>query len=599
MVGLHVYHNVNGINKYVDHTATLQLEEFHEKTECYNNGFISISYSYYKGYPINQYIDNNVIIILEGMIYNRTNDEVICFCKSLAEQVSDEAIKELVGDFVESSDGDYIIMIYLKSNSQYIIFNDLIGRLPFYYYFDSIQFIAGRSIPFILHNMPRISIDKNALTEFLMKEFIIGNNTFFKDIIRLAPAEILFVKTINNHLNLISQITKEESFDTINAFKNKEEAIESLYQEYKKNTQNRIEKFNSQGYSIFNTLSGGFDSRSVFGIINKITQKFTNVTYEYSQDESVIALKLLERTNSKSDHVKLSFNNEADYLDSSLIFRTGGCVNIYTTSFVYNDQIFMKKKLLNTKDVVIGGFGGEFLRHPYRSLPLSSYTYLCYYLACIPIHKLTPVLNVSLPNFKKFLMSTLKQYNEKSNEGIYKHLYNEYYRNYVVGAGEDRMRMLFWTNQPLMSTSFMQIIRKRIPLKWANYQFFTDFLSKVDSRLLDIPIFGTELDLHSKNSIKKLTPITQKIITRSIFYTFIKKYGWLYYREHIKEKNNSLDFEKIDYFYRKLDFYKNIFNYAYIKKEYNKWPLVMKRRLLTIVMYLYELEKHYKNKLLS
>lgn len=446
MVGLHIYNDIDGIDKSIDHTATLQLEEWFEKMEYFNNGVISISYSFYKGYPINQYTDNDLIIIYEGMIYNRTNDEVFDFCKSIANSNCDVTlIKDLVGDFVESSDGDFIILIYSKLIGKYIIFNDFIGRLPFYYYFDLKRFIAGRSIPYIIHNIPQICIDKNALTEFIMIEFLIGNNTFFKDVQRLSPAEIIFISTTNNCLKIISQKNKEDYFAADNPFKNKEEAIETLYKEYTKATQNRIEKLKSQGYNLFNTLSGGFDTRAVFGVINNITQDFTNVTYEYCQDESGISRQLLEKTNSKSQFVKLSFNNQANYLDSPLLFRTGNSVNIYTTSICYNDELFMKNEILKNKDAVFLGFGGEFIRHPFSPLPLNPYIYLCYSISCIPIHALLPVLNVSSSGYKKFMMSNLKQYKKKSKEYIYKHLYNEYYRNYVVGAGEDRYRLFAWT----------------------------------------------------------------------------------------------------------------------------------------------------------
>jgi hypothetical protein len=195
-------------------------------------------------------------------------------------------------------------------------------------------------------------------------------------------------------------------------------------------------------------------------------------------------------------------------------------------------------------------------------------------------------------------MKPLKQYREKSRESVYKHLYEEYYRNYVAGAGEDRTRMFVWTAQPLMATSFVQIIRKRIPLRWSNFQFFTDFISRIDSRLLDIPIFGKTVNLHDKNSIKKLTPSNQKLI-RSTVLTLVKKYGWVIFRHRVRDKTTSIGFDKFNHFYQELVFFKGFLNYAYIKKEYNQWPLSVKSRLLSVVMYLVELEKHYAYKLIK
>jgi hypothetical protein len=597
MVGLHININLDGIDRSVDSMATLQLEEWHEKNEYFNNEVVSIAYSFYKGYPIHQYRDGNLIIIYEGIIYNRTKDEVFDFCTSIANSDNDATIlKDQVGNFVESSEGDFIILIYSKLIGKYILFNDLTGRLPFYYYFDLKRFIAGRSIPYVVHNIPRISVDKNTLTEFIMIEFLIGKHTFFKDVQRLSPAEIIFVSATNNELKIIAQKTREEDFAADHAFKNREEALETLYQEFTKVTRNRIEKLNSQGYRLFNTLSGGFDSRAVFGVMNKITQDFTNVTYEYVQDESVIAKQILERTDSRSRYVKLSFENKVNFQDSPLLFRTGNGVNIYTASVCYNDALFMKREIQNNKDALFGGFGGEHIRHPYYSLPVSPYIYLCYSYPEVPVHALLPVFNVTSSGFKKFMMEPLKQYREKSKNSVYRHLYEEYYRNYVVGAGEDRTRMFIWTVQPFMATSFVQIVRKRIPLKWSNFQFFTDFMSKIDSRLLDIPVFGKTVDLHDKNGIKKLTPANQKLI-RSVVLTWVKKYGWRFFRHRMRDKTGLISFDTFDLFYKKLDFYKDYFNYTFIKKEYNSWPFSVKNRLLSVALYLAELEKHYKDKL--
>ena len=65
----------------------------------------------------------------------------------------------------------------------------------------------------------------------------------------------------------------------------------------------------------------------------------------------------------------------------------------------------------------------------------------------------------------------------------------------------------------------------------------------------------------------------------------------------MRDKTDMIRFDTFDLFYQKLDFYKEYFNYSFIKTEYNTWPFSVKNRLLSITMYLVELEKHYKDKL--
>ncbi len=611
MVGLHIYHNTDGINNPQFHTTTLHLEPWHEIQKCYSNESVFVYCSFYDGYPIAQFHDDNFFIYYEGIIYNKTNEEVFDFCKSVVKYDSDvSAQNHLIGSFIESADGDFILMVYHKTTDEYLLFNDYLGRLPFYYHYDGKQFVAGRSLPFIVHNLPRIRIDKNSLTEFLMTEFLIGNNTLLKDVKRLIPAAIIRINPAASGLGMAMVSTSEEFFCADQVFRDKQQAIETLFKLFAKTTNDRVEYLKTKGYKLINTLSGGFDSRVVYGMINQITPDFTNITYEYSQDESDIARELLKKTASSSPYVKLSFDNKVHLQDSSLVFRTGSGVNIYTTSLCYNDNLFLRKHFLHNKSAVFGGLGGEFIRHPFHVMPLTPFAYLSDYCASIPIRKLVPVFNVSRRDFRKYMSDSLNSFKERARESMFKRLYNEYYLNYVVGFGEDRMRMFTWTVHPLMSVPLFRVIRKQIPLKWANFRFFAEFMYKVDSRLLEIPVFGKKVDLRNNKSIGKLTPINQKPIHSLIMY-FIKKYGWRYYqiilhikkygwqhyREHKNDQAPGVDFSCFEQFYEKLTSFKAIFNYSYIKREYSGWPLNLQYRLLTVVMYLYELEERYCEKI--
>ena len=613
MVGLHIFHHIDGFDRLEDLSATLMLEEWHKKKECFNNGTLFLCCSFYEGYPIQHRETEELIIVLEGIIYNRSDEDIFDFCISVGNQKNGlaEADKK-IRDFTGSSDGDYIILIYNKIKGDYLIFNDDIGRLPFYFYYDSKQFTGGRSLPFVVHNLPFIAVDRNSLTGFMMNEFLIGRHTFFKNVERMSSGSILFISRNDECLELVNRSPDEDLFSTDHPFANKEEAIEALCREFILTSENRIDKLEAQGYSLINTLSGGFDSRAILGMINSLSRDFTHVTFEYSQDESETARQLLKATGSGAPYVKFSFDNKVDILDSSLIYRTGNGVNIFTTSLCYNDNLFLRNELLKPKGAVFGGLGGEFIRHPYHVLPIGPRNYLCNFHASFPVAKLLPVFNVSSEDFKKYMLSALDEFKEKTREGIFKRLYHEYYRNYIVGAGEDRNRMFSWTVHPLMSSSFLKMIRKRVPLKWSDFSFFTGFLSRIDPRLLEVPIYGKEVDLHQKKSLKKLTPNNQKPVTALVLLfvkkfgwrylrtlTLVKKYGWRHFREYSDDPSETVNFSHFDNFYQRLDSTKDIFNYSYIKKLYRLWPLSVQYRLLSIVMYLYEIEKRYPGKIVS
>ena len=130
--------------------------------------------------------------------------------------------------------------------------------------------------------------------------------------------------------------------------------------------------------------------------------------------------------------------------------------------------------------------------------------------------------------------------------------------------------------------------------------------------MLEVPIYGKDVDLHQKKSLKKLTPNNQKPVTALVLLfvkkfgwrylrtlTLVKKYGWRHFREYSDDPSETVNFSHFDNFYQRLDSTKDIFNYSYIRKLYRLWPLSVQYRLLSIVMYLYEIEKRYPSKIVS
>ncbi len=611
MVGIHLFHHAAGIAGKGFSAEKMLTEGWHRKREYIYNEFLYLAASFYEGYPVIHYEDDDVLVVYEGIIYNRTNEEVFSFCRSLAEpDPATGTPSPRIALFVDASDGDFLLLVHHKKSGVSQLFNDSLGRLPLYYYADAEQCMAGRSFPFIIHHLPRICIKPDALTEFLMNEFLIGKNTLFEGVYRLAPAEMLVLKPAPNGPVISLHPTADASFATANPFKTRKEALDALHYELEQATKNRIGSLISRGYRIVNTLSGGFDSRAVFGMIRHFTDDFINVTYAYSQDESRIAKQLLDETGSRSDYVKLTFDNRVNWLDSPLMFRTGNGVNIYTASLCYNDNLFLKRELLQGRDAVFGGLGGEFIRHPYHPLPMGPYAYLTLFCATLPVRNLLPVFRVEPSHFRKYLGTTLQGFKEKRGEAAYRSLYFEYYRNYIVGAGEDRMRMFAWTVHPLMAAGFMRTIRKRVPLRWADFPFFTAFLSGIDPRLLEIPIFGKKVNLRDRRSIAKLTPVNQKplhslalILVKRFAWRAVRllaqvrKYGWRRLPEHLNDGEATATMDHFDHFYRGMNFYKTFFNYPFIQKHFHAWPPALQNRMLSTAMFLSELENRYRNKL--
>ena len=130
---------------------------------------------------------------------------------------------------------------------------------------------------------------------------------------------------------------------------------------------NRVETLVSNEYKLIADLSGGFDSRIVFGALAKQAKNVDYFTFEYIQDESIIAQDLFEKLNSPGTYSKLKFKNELD--DSKLsevVFKTDGLANYYTSYVCYNDLNYLYNYIPKEKTARFGGLGGEFFRHPFQ-----------------------------------------------------------------------------------------------------------------------------------------------------------------------------------------------------------------------------------------
>ena len=109
-------------------------EDYFKIESLIQTPLIFSSISYYDGYPFLSWANDTATVVLEGMIYNRppeeTKQEINKIARYFAE---DKNYQSLVRDFVESSDGDYIVQIWDKATNTFLFFNDYFGRMTLYY----------------------------------------------------------------------------------------------------------------------------------------------------------------------------------------------------------------------------------------------------------------------------------------------------------------------------------------------------------------------------------------------------------------------------------------------------------------------------------
>lgn len=580
MIGISAYCGSQGGNLRID---SLKKESHIKVSHVFSDSNIRLLYSSHDNYPVRTIDTDEVSVVIEGCIYNLSDDTIGEWLTSINSNKG--SVESVIQRIVEEADGDYIILCYNKIDNKLFVFNDILGGIPIYWTETDSAFIISRSLNFIYDNSTVHSFSKENIAEYLSFGYSIGDHTIFKDVFKLKPSSCIVVDTKTHSLLKNFEVIQPD-FSIKNKYRTKKEAISDLLDKYLKGIKQRVEYINNHNLGLANTMSGGYDSRMVLGGLEKFVDDYINVTYQYTQDESEVVLSVLKAIESKCKYIKNSFTNTPILDDSDLTYKTEGKIpNVYVNSIVYNETKYTFNSALKGRNVFLfGGFGGEYIRHPrFPSLMPNSYIG---YMINPPITVSSKVCNTTSEKVENSIMGQIATYSKQDKQSFCKYLYNEYYQNLVRGAGEDRYRLFFFTVQPLMSKDFILSIRNRLPLYWTGYRFCTLFMKGINKHLVDVGLFGGQVNLQSNFSLMKKDFKMKQPLTK--FYKDI--------RRKIKGLSHArlvpaFPIEKIVNEYNELGDGKILFDIDFIKGVYTQIDDKYRYRILGIMQYIKELEK--------
>lgn len=500
MIGIHTYiitppRQVSDYKEFNEMAEVLNKEEWHEVEVLAQSDYSKLLVTKHMSYPIHHWRVDDYLIVLEGAIYGESKEKVVGELTNIVKRGINDAD---VDGFVYSHDGDYIVLIKNQVKEDCYIFNDILGNIPLNYYYSETAFVASRSLSYIACGLKDLSVSKDNLVETLTLDFNLKDHTIFEKIYQTMPAQEIKCKCFDGNIQVEVRNTYDHCFETKNRYKSKKEAARDLAEKFLKGCQDRVQYAKENGYDIVNTMSGGFDSRTVLGGVERFvdsSQKYTNITYEYKQDESIVAKKMLDTIGTKSTYIKFSYENKVDYHNSRLSFITDGKINSYTNSICYNDLKYGYDNYFKNKRIMyFGGFGGEFIRHPFFSSAWNK--------GNIGRRFFSPTLQEARDVVGlKEVIDIFKSIDANNNEAYCRKFYSEYYTKFVRGAGEERMRMFYHTAQPLMAKDFILSARNRLPLSWCGFGFYKLFLSYINPKLTEVAIWGNRPKIDSTLSI--------------------------------------------------------------------------------------------------
>lgn len=263
--------------RQIDSALTLMdYDSTYTHARLYGNSNVGIYFSGYPSYPYYKTEIGDKYLVIEGAIYNKSDDTIKKELTAILEQLIKTPGKtNPLTNFIRETDGEYIVYYIDPVISTILIFNDAMGRLPAYCYFDSNQFLLGRSMKFILGCAPEIEFSDWGLIEYFLYSAPLGDHTVFKNVYRLRPYTLL---TINYAQGKVDQeILYRYNFDDRWEDKPLANYVKDLHDLFIESVATRAARFKDKKQIL--SLSGGLDSRTNLMGLLKVGVEFQTITF--------------------------------------------------------------------------------------------------------------------------------------------------------------------------------------------------------------------------------------------------------------------------------------------------------------------------------
>jgi len=544
-------------------------------------------------------LNGDLKVVIDGMVYNFPKDVIGDRLKAIAKhfQQNNVAWKKQVRDFVEGCDGEFLVTVMDRANKKTMVFNDFLGRISPYYYLGKNSFHTSRSLTDIISRLDSVEFDKASIVEFLMFEYALGSKTWFKDIYRFEPAQVLVITEEDGRLLHEAYQHPSFNFNLSNPFESKAESIELLKRDFLESCKNRVATLQKEGYRLSVSLGGGLDSKITLGGLCRFTKQVDAYTFEYVTDESPAAKKLFDLVASNGKYRKLEIPDllSSQGFDLPKLIYENDCFSSYPNMVIsYKNLKEIQKDTENYKSARAGGYGADFINKALKFCPISLFYGTTHGMfSYIPLKVACAVAKISPEDYKQRLKNHLDKYPERRLDNQLKRFYYEQYHKYHLGKAEDFERTISWTSHPLMGLNFVRTTMNRVPLRWIGKPYYLEFIRAVDPRLLTIPIPGSKTRLDNTFIINLKYRLRNNIFSLSAKWLIHNNFAarFLLFRSRkLRKKENSnsrimaykskthiLDFQAIE---------------QLLSSELGKSYQATSDRLLTLLIYIQEVKKH-------
>ncbi len=462
----------------------------YQQSIIFSNDSFMVFNSSYEDYPITKFVINDIIIILEGYVYNLDADK---FINNIVEIYRNNEIlnSDIIANKLEKIDGDYIIYIINSKTNELTIINDQLKRLPLYYSENNEFFICARDLKFITTNI-ELEINNDALIDYLLFMIPSGKDTLYQNVYKLDCASILLsakneFKLRNYKIwNYQDQKLKKNPFE-----KNHKEITKLLFT----GMEDRVSSIKGNNINVL--LSGGLDSRMIIAMLNKLDKNVSTHTFLYPDKSNID-----DYDNSKKIASLTEFNwngYSVDEINEENVQEIIDLKDAMNYAGIANMISFLKKITKNNEQYYTGD-GGRILKNDFPREKISNYDELISYLIAHKVvfkpKAVAEILGISMEKVFDRILTIFSTYPESDFKYKYLHfLYHERTLNWLQ-EGEDRNRKYFWSATPFSNPILYDYVKNINPKHKRSFRLYKQIINNIDERFMAIS-YGKIDDLSS------------------------------------------------------------------------------------------------------
>jgi asparagine synthase (glutamine-hydrolysing) len=226
----------------------------------FSRGSLMVGHVGYAEYPIRVFSTESHDVYLEGYIYSVPET-------ALATEIADLSARLLgigagtahIKHWIESHEGEYLIVLVSRRTDQLFILTDPLGRLPVYYYADSETLCVARECKFVTGFRRNWNFDRVGCAQVLWTGHPFRERTLFCDVRAAIPGILMEASHEHGKLRIGTAQLCRFSFECAEARQTIEQCTTELADVFLKATAQRAQ---SSPMNVI-SLSAGWDSRLV------------------------------------------------------------------------------------------------------------------------------------------------------------------------------------------------------------------------------------------------------------------------------------------------------------------------------------------------